>query len=91
MENDLRQKLTMALEPDSLEIINDSTKHAGHIGSRHDGNTHFRIKIVSNAFVSLSRIKRHQLIHTILKTELEGPIHALSLTLLTPEEDQHDP
>lgn len=86
MENILRNKLTEALKPIVLEIVDESHKHAGHAGARPGGKTHFHLKIVSEAFTSQSRIQRHRLVHEILKAELEDSIHALSLNLRSPED-----
>ena len=90
MEHNIRQKLTAAFDPLVMEVIDDSAKHAGHAGVRHDKalpqGTHFRIKIVSAAFRGLSRLQRHRLVHDCLKAELADQVHALALSLLSPEE-----
>ena len=86
MENIIRNKLTAALNPLVLEIVDESYKHAGHVGAREGGNSHFHAKIVSNTFTPLSRLERHRFIHEILKDELNDQIHALSLILLAPED-----
>jgi BolA protein len=86
MENMIRHKLTAALSPIVLEIIDESRLHAGHAGARPGGNSHFKIHIVSQAFTPMTRLERHRLVHTLLKEELEGSLHALSLTLRSPKE-----
>lgn len=86
MENIIRNKLTAALNPLVLEIVDESHKHAGHVGAREGGNSHFHVKIVSTAFAPLSRLERHRFVHEVLKDELNDQIHALSLILLAPEE-----
>jgi BolA protein len=88
MENILRNKLTAALNPFAMEIVDESHKHAGHAGAKPGGNTHFHISMISDAFTPLSRVERHRLVHDILKEELESTIHALSLNLRSPKEDQ---
>ena len=88
-EQKIRQKLAAAFNPLILEVIDDSAKHAGHAGIRHhkpSQGTHFRIKIVAAAFAYLSKLDRHRLVHNCLKAELADHVHALSLTLLSPEE-----
>jgi BolA protein len=82
----MRRKLTEALAPADLAIIDESHRHAGHAGSRPDGETHFRIEVTSAAFAGLSRIERQRLVHQVLATELAGRVHALSLATRTPEE-----
>lgn len=82
----MRRKLTEALAPARLVIIDESHRHAGHAGARPEGETHFRVEIVAAAFEGLSRIERQRLVHQVLATELAGRVHALSLTTRTPEE-----
>jgi len=83
----IRAKLTAALEPLRLEVINESHLHAGHRGSPGTGESHFRVLIVSPAFAGKSRLARHRLVHAALAGELAGKIHALALELLAPGED----
>ena len=82
----MRRKLTEALAPTRLAIIDELHRHAGHAGARPEGETHFRIEIVSASFAGLSRIERQRLVHRVLATELADPVHALSLATSTPEE-----
>jgi BolA family transcriptional regulator, general stress-responsive regulator len=82
----MRRKLTEALAPAHLVIIDESHRHAGHAGARPEGETHFRIEIVSAAFAGLSRIGRQRLVHRVLASELAGRVHALSLATHTPGE-----
>lgn len=82
----IEQKLTQGLSPTRLEVIDDSGRHVGHAGHKPGGETHFRIEIVSSAFTGKSRIERHRLVNDLLAEELAGPVHALQLATLTPEE-----
>jgi BolA protein len=82
----MRRKLTEALAPTRLAIVDESHRHAGHVGARPEGETHFRVEIVSAAFAGLSRIERQRLVHQVLAAELAGRVHALSLVTLTPAE-----
>lgn len=82
----IEQKLRTGLAPDHIDIVDDSERHRGHSGWREGGETHFRITIIANAFQGQSRIERHRAINRILAEELDGPVHALSLRALTPEE-----
>jgi len=92
MEDALRSKITEALKPTSLEIYNDSHKHAHHkamqgVTSR---ETHFRVFITSSAFQGKMQVARHRMVNALVKDELakEGGIHALQLTTRTPEEEE---
>jgi len=84
----IRSKLTAALQPTRLEIRDDSHRHAGHQGARPEGETHFHLEIVSAAFAGEGRIARQRKVYRLLDEELNGPVHALALTTLTPEEDR---
>jgi BolA protein len=83
----IEAKLAEALAPSRLSVTDESHRHAGHAGARPGGQTHFQVEIASAAFRGLSRVERQRRIHAILEAELEGPVHALSLRAMTPEED----
>lgn len=82
----IRHKLTSALSPSRLVVLDESHRHAGHAGSRPEGETHFRVEISSAAFAGLSRVARQRLVYDVLAEELRDPVHALSLATTTPEE-----
>lgn len=82
----IRAKLTAAFTPLALDVIDESAKHAGHAGARPEGETHFRVRIVSAMFGGLSRVERQRKVYATLAEELAGRVHALSLTALAPEE-----
>ena len=75
----ITRKLTEAFRPLNLEVIDESHLHEGHAGHRPGGQSHFRVKIVSEAFADKTLIARHRLINEALKEELAGPIHALAI------------
>ena len=82
----IRRKLTEALAPAVLDIEDESHRHAGHVGARPEGESHFRVRIVSAAFVGKGRVERQRMVYAALADELTTDIHALALTTLTPEE-----
>ena len=84
----IRRKIESRLAPQALDITDESHRHAGHAGARAEGETHFRLMIVSEAFAGKSRIERHRLVHDVLAEELRDRVHALALTARTPEETQ---
>ena len=84
----MRDKLQNAFAPTALEIIDESHLHAGHMGARPEGETHFRVTIVSAAFDGASRVQRHRLVHEVLAEELRERVHALALVLRTSNEPQ---
>lgn len=80
------RKLNM-LKPHQLDVIDDSAKHAGHAGAKGlNGESHFTVRVVADAFEPLSTVQRHRLIYTLLAEEMEGGIHALSIDAKTPTE-----
>ncbi|MFN3536878.1 MAG: BolA family protein [Brevundimonas sp.] len=88
----IREKLTLALSPDRLEIEDDSARHAGHhheggIDARPGGESHFNLVVVSTAFEGKGRVDRQRLVNSLLADELAGPVHALSIRARTPSED----
>lgn len=82
----LRDKLQAAFAPEWLEVIDDSDRHAGHVGARDSGESHFTVVIVSAAFEGLGRVDRQRLVNAALKEELAGPVHALSIRAQSPAE-----
>jgi BolA family transcriptional regulator, general stress-responsive regulator len=82
----LRKALQSELAPVSLEIIDDSAKHAGHAGAREGG--HFRVVITAAAFEGRAQLARHRLVYAAV-APLMGPgqgVHALSIIARTPNE-----
>ncbi len=82
----MKTVLDQAFTPLSLEIADDSHRHAGHAGARAEGETHYSVRMVSEAFSGLSRVARHQKVMAALKDEFDSGLHALSLELKTPTE-----
>ena len=87
MADTIRDKLTAAFAPKELGVADDSAKHAGHSGARPGGETHYSVRIVTEAFAGLSRVERQRRVYAALAEELKpNGIHALALTTLTPAE-----
>jgi BolA protein len=85
------EKLTSAFAPERLELEDDSARHAGHhheggIDAKPGGESHFNLLIVSGAFAEQGRLARQRAVNTVLRQELAGPVHALSIRALTPDE-----
>jgi BolA protein len=78
--------LTRSFAPTLLRITDDSARHAGHAGARPGGETHYSVLLVSPAFRGQSRVARSRAVHAALESEFQGGLHALALTLRTPEE-----
>ena len=82
----IREKITSALSPDQVDVVDESHLHAGHAGAREGGESHFRLYVVSAKFEGLSRVARQRLVNSALREGLKGPIHALAMKTLTPDE-----
>ena len=83
----IREKVTTALKPLRLEVTDESHQHAGHVGATPEGESHFRLTIVSPRFDRKSRVERQRMVYRVLAEEMAGPVHALSLTTITADED----
>ena len=81
----IRARLTEALEPETLEIEDESHLHAGHAGAR-DGRGHFRVLIVARAFEGKNRLQRHRLVFDALGEMMQTDIHALAIQAYDPDE-----
>ena len=84
----IRTKLTEALSPARLELVDESAHHAGHAGMQGLAaqETHFRLTIAAEAFRGMPRVQRQRLIYRLLAQELADGVHALAITAQTPEE-----
>jgi BolA protein len=81
----IRERLA-ALEPLDVELVDESSKHAGHAGWKPGGGTHWRLSIVSPRFAGRSTVARHRMVYQALGELMQNPIHALAITARAPEE-----
>ena len=82
----LEAALRCAFSPLALRVEDDSARHAGHAGHRPEGETHYNVLLVSDAFRGMSRVARSRAVHKVLEPEFADGMHALSLTLRAPGE-----
>lgn len=73
-----------SLVPLSLEIEDESHRHAGHAGAKEGG--HFRVAIVAAVFSGRGTLARHRLVYDAAGDLMRGRIHALSIHARAPEE-----
>jgi BolA protein len=76
----------MALKPSLLEVEDESHRHHGHSGWREGGETHFRVRVVAEAFSGKSRIERHRMVNALVAEELRERVHAFALEARAPGE-----
>lgn len=77
-------KLAQTFAPESLEVIDDSDRHIGHSGARPDGESHFTVKIVAEAFRGKPRVEQHRMVNAALAEELKARVHALAIQASAP-------
>jgi BolA protein len=86
LEPVMRERLVGALEPEALEITDDSAAHAGHAGAAPGGNTHWTVAVVSRSFAGKPTLARHRMVYAALGDLMNNPIHALQIRARTPDE-----
>jgi BolA protein len=80
-------KLSAKFAPTHLEVIDESSRHQGHAGSRPGGETHFRVRIAS-AVLSGTRVAQHRAVMETLDAEIKGGVHALAIEVISPGSPQ---
>ena len=86
LAREIAERLTAALSPVSLDVVNDSEKHRGHAGYDGTGESHFTVEVVADAFTGLSRLERQRRVNAALGDLLQGRIHALAIRAWAPGE-----
>jgi len=86
MQERIVARLTAALDPLVLDVIDESDRHVGHAGAREGGGTHYRVRVVSAKFERRSRVERHRLVYDLLAAEFADGLHALALIAKAPGE-----
>ncbi|WP_425416858.1 BolA family protein [Oricola indica] len=88
IEERIVKKIEEAFSPERLAVINESHLHAGHQGGSVDGSgeTHFRVRVISEKFAGLGRIDRHRALNELLAAEIADGVHALALEPSAPGE-----
>ncbi|MCM0043789.1 MAG: BolA family transcriptional regulator [Burkholderiaceae bacterium] len=81
----IRQLLDAGLAPLECVVDDESHLHAGHAGAA-SGGGHYRLRLVSARFEGLNKVARHRLVYDCLGEMMQKEIHALAMTLLTPDE-----
>lgn len=83
VKEEIERRLSDALQPDELSVVDESHRHAGHAGARPEGESHFRVRIVAAAFAGRTRIERQRMVYAALGDLMRSDVHALALTALT--------
>lgn len=83
----IHERLVSAFAPETIEIIDESHKHAGHASAR--GGGHFAVHIVSTAFAGKNLVQRHRMVYEAMGDLMQQEVHALSIKAETPNETTH--
>jgi len=86
LAREIEQRLTTALAPARLEVLNESAKHRGHAGDDGSGESHFALVIESAAFAGRSRLERQRLVNAALGDIPGTRVHALAIRAYAPGE-----
>jgi len=86
MKERMAAKLDAAFAPVEIELVDESERHRGHSGYREGGETHFRLRLVSDRFAGMGRVARQRAVNQALAEELAERVHALSMELRAPGE-----
>jgi BolA family transcriptional regulator, general stress-responsive regulator len=81
---EIRAALERALAPLSIEVLDDSSRHAGHAGAREGG--HYRVMLVASAFAGRPQLERHRMVYSAVAPLMGHGIHALSIIAQAPNE-----
>ena len=79
----IEQELRRQLDATHVEVLDDSARHADHLGAE-GGRGHFRVVVVSERFVGVSRVEAQRLVYRALGNLMATDIHALEMQTLTP-------
>jgi BolA protein len=83
---EITRRLTEALDPTHLQVIDDSEKHRGHAGHDERGESHFTVEIESPRFAGLTRVARQRAVNAALAELLKERVHALAIKARAPGE-----
>ncbi|MGH8296218.1 MAG: BolA family protein [Steroidobacteraceae bacterium] len=81
---EIRAALEQALAPLSIDVIDDSARHAGHAGAREGG--HYRVTLVAAVFAGRPQLERHRMVYSAVATLMGRGIHALTIAAHAPSE-----
>jgi BolA protein len=83
----IEDRLSRAFAPASLEVIDESAKHAGHAGARPEGESHFCVVVAAEVFRGLSPLQRQRQVYQALGDLMGNEIHALRIVARVPDAD----
>ena len=83
LADQMAQRLRDVLQPEHLEVLDESGRHAGHAGANGSGfGTHFRVRIASPLFTGRTRVARHRLVYDALQDFIAQGVHAIAIEVV---------
>ncbi|MDO3382977.1 BolA family protein [Gilvimarinus algae] len=82
VQKSIEAALTAQFSPVHMVVDNESHMHS----VPPESETHFKITLVSPAFVGKRQVQRHQAVYAVLAEQMAGPVHALALHTFAPDE-----
>jgi BolA protein len=82
MKERIIETLKKNLQPNFLEVKNNSYLHKGHLGDNGTNETHFAIEIMAEEFVGLNKVSAHRRVNQLLKDEFNNGLHALEIKIV---------
>jgi BolA protein len=76
----IEERLRSIFAPTALKVMDDSSKHVGHAGARPEGQTHYSVEIIAEAFRGKSRVESHRMVYDALNGMFEEGLHALAIS-----------
>jgi len=83
---EMLRRLNSSLQPNRLELVDDSERHRGHGGYNPAGESHFSLRIESPAFAGKTRVERQRMVYAALGDLMRERVHALSIRASAPGE-----
>lgn len=86
VQAEIEKRLTDALGPTHLRVINDSAQHRGHAGDDGSGESHFTVEIIALQFEDMNRVERQRAVNKALGDMMAERVHALAIKAKAPSE-----
>ena len=81
LAQEIKNRLEAGLNPESVDVIDESEQHIGHAGYQDGGESHWRVVIKASALDDMSRVARHRAIHSAIGADIINRIHALAIDI----------
>lgn len=80
----IKDRLLLHFPHAVIDVIDDSEKHKGHTSS--NGGGHYHVTLITDMFEKYTKLARHRSVYALFEKDIPHTIHALRLSLYTPQE-----